>query len=262
MGKMDEINKPTKKLQAGLTLQKIEELNLKAQSSCLNRNTYPVKDETTTVLMGSVENKEILPRTITVFGFGLGTAHEFMERVHKYYTDDPNGPVLILVMSYGGMVDGLMGMIGTIKAYPTIEFRTLVSGTAMSCAAVLLSVGRPGKRYALAHSRIMVHKVSSGMWGNIDDLENEVEETKRLNAEFLEILAENTNFDVKTWEDALNGENGARELYIPAEEALKIGIVDEIVTDMTTVIPVAPFEDDPPDQLGESQDLEPEAEDE
>jgi len=256
------MDKPVKKTdekaksEKGFTLQRIDELNLRAQASYLGRNTTAVKNETTTVLMGSVENKEVLPRTITVYGFSLRTAHEFMERVHQYYTEDSEGPILILVMSYGGEVDGLMGIVGTIETYPTIEFRTLVSGTAMSCGAALLSAGTKGKRYTLPHARVMVHKVSAGMWGNVDDNVNEGKETVRINDELFGILAKNTKHSVEAWMKTLADLEGARELYLSAEDALEIGLVDEIVADMSSIIPVYPIEEVPPDQLGKNQDTD------
>ena len=236
------------------TIDKIEEMNLKSRASYLGNPTSKTSGDSRTIMVGTVENKEILPRTITVFGFSLGTAHEFMERVHRYYTEDPETPILILVMSYGGDVDGLMGMVGTIDTYPTMEFRTLVSGTSMSCGAALLSAGTKGKRYALPHARIMVHKVSSGNWGNTDDNTNEAKETARINDELFSILAKNSKHSAEAWMKTLTNLDGAREFYLSAEDALENGIIDFIVTDLTEVIPMAPMEENPPNEIGPSQE--------
>jgi ATP-dependent Clp protease protease subunit len=138
---------------------------------------------------------------------------------------DPSRPVVIYIDSYGGYVDALAKMIETLDEIPN-PVVTACMGKAMSCGAILLSHG--DVRFLGKHSRVMVHEVSSGTFGNVQDMKDDVKETVRLNSHFMGLLARNCGFKhYEEFREILKQQDG-RDLYLHGEEAIKFGIVDAI----------------------------------
>lgn len=144
------------------------------------------------------------------------------EQILKASKDNQKIPIIVYINSYGGSVDCLNLLIDTFDSVPN-EIITVCAGTAMSAGAVLLSCGN--KRYISKNSRVMIHKVSSMSWGNVDDIKNDTDETLRLNQQLLNVISKNTKKTVKQIEKLLKDK---RDLYLTAEEAVKFGIADEI----------------------------------
>ncbi|MBP3731060.1 MAG: ATP-dependent Clp protease proteolytic subunit, partial [Mailhella sp.] len=107
---------------------------------------------------------------------------------------------------------------------------TLCIGQAASMGAFLLAGGAKGLRYALPHSRIMIHQPSSGYQGQITDLDIHVREGQRLKKLLNGILAENTGSTVARITAATERDN-----FLSAEEALKFGIIDRILTSRSDI---------------------------
>lgn len=179
-----------------------------------------------------------MPRTIWVRDFYLGAAQAFIEDLWRFYDEDPAAPVLVMVASYGGPVDGLLPMIAAIEQAP-MEIRTCCIGAAMSAGAVLLSSGAKGQRYILKYSRVMIHEVSGFSFGNISDIENEVEEARRMNELVMGILAENCGVSLDDLISELRGEDGAREHYFDPAGAVAFGMADKVIesTELFSIVP-------------------------
>jgi len=162
---------------------------------------------------------------IWVTDFTFEAALKFRNAVQLQHYKDPSKPIAIYINSYGGYADALASMIETIEesSNPII---TICHGTAMSCGAILLSCG--DLRFCGKHSRVMVHEVSGGAYGDVHDVHNDAEETKRLNEYFLGLMAKNCGFksyaEFRKW---LKEQDG-RDRYMNAEQALKFGIIDAI----------------------------------
>jgi ATP-dependent Clp protease protease subunit len=201
----------------------------------------PRKDEgdlpETIVIQQAPQEPRGLPRTIWIRDFGFWAARDFVEDLNRMEREDPNQPVLVLIDSYGGYVHDLLVMVAAMKT-SKLEIRTCAVGVAMSCGAILLSCGTKGKRYAMPYSTVMIHEVSSIAFGSMADLENEVEETKRLNEILFTILAENCGLSLAELMETLRGDNGRREHYFSPEDAVAFGIVDEVVTDFSAILPM------------------------
>src|SRR5690606_10612626 len=135
---------------------------------------------------------------------------------------EPEEPIVVYIDSYGGYVDSLASMVETLDSVNN-KVITVCVGKAMSCGAILLSCG--DERYVAPSSRVMVHEVSAGAWGNVNDIEVSVEETKRLNSFWMSRLAENCGMKLADLK-RLFGEK--RDIYMTAKEALKFGIADKI----------------------------------
>jgi ATP-dependent Clp protease protease subunit len=98
-------------------------------------------------------------------------------------------------------------------------------GQAASMAAVLLAAGKKGKRSALPHARIMIHQPMGGSQGQASDIEIYAKEIVRMRAELTDILATHTGQSKKK---ILSDSD--RNFFMSAEEALKYGIIDEVIT--------------------------------
>lgn len=164
---------------------------------------------------------------IWVTKFDEESAQKFRAAVMDQAKSDPTKPIVIYIDSYGGYVDALAKMIETLDEVPN-PIVTACMGKAMSCGAMLLSHG--DVRFLGRHSRVMVHEVSSGTFGNVQDMKDDVKETIRLNEYFMGLLAKNCGF--KNYEElrSVIKEQDGRERYIFGDDAIKFGIVDAIGT--------------------------------
>jgi len=171
----------------------------------------------------------IIPKSqeIWVTKFDEEHAQKFRSAVMDQAKSDPTKPIVIYIDSYGGYVDALAKMIETLDEVPN-PIVTACMGKAMSCGAMLLSHG--DVRFLGRHSRVMVHEVSSGTFGNVQDMKDDVKETIRLNEYFMGLLAKNCGF--KNYEElrAVIKEQDGRERYLFGDDAIKFGIVDAIGT--------------------------------
>ena len=166
-------------------------------------------------------------KEIWVTKFDEEHAQKFRDQVLEVAAMGPTKPVVVYIDSYGGYVDALAKMIETLDEIPN-PVVTACMGKAMSCGATLLSHG--DVRFLGRHSRIMIHEVSSGTIGNVQDMKDDVKETVRLNEYFMGLLAKNCGF--KNYEElrSVIKEQDGRERYLFGEDAMKFGIVDAIGT--------------------------------
>lgn len=164
-------------------------------------------------------------KEIWVTKFDEEHAQKFRQQVLDAASGDPSRPIVIYIDSYGGYVDALAKMIETLDEIPN-PIVTCCMGKAMSCGAMLLSHG--DVRFLGKHSRVMVHEVSSGTIGNVQDMKDDVKETVRLNEYFMGLLAKNCGFANYEELRAVIKEQDGRERYLVGNEALAFGIVDAI----------------------------------
>jgi ATP-dependent Clp protease protease subunit len=165
---------------------------------------------------------------IVVNDFDEEAAKKFRSQVFKRASLDENLPIVIYIDSYGGYIDSLNSMLDTMEQVPN-QMVTVCTGKAMSCGAVLLAAG--DFRFCGRNSRVMVHQGSSGTGGPIEALQNDVDESKRINKQLMNIIAERcgktlTQFKKEMKERLHREDDEARDLYLPPQEALEIGIVD------------------------------------
>lgn len=162
---------------------------------------------------------------IWVTKFDEDHAQKFRQQVLESSKIDPNKPVVIYIDSYGGHVDALAKMVETLDEIPN-PVVTVCMGKAMSCGAILLSHG--DVRFLGAHSRVMVHEVSSGTFGDVHDMHVDVKETVRLNEHFMGLLAHNCGFKNYAELRSVIKDQDGRDRYLFGEDAIKFGIVDVI----------------------------------
>tara|TARA_B100000945_G_C20398735_1_gene606181 strand:+ start:1365 stop:1943 length:579 start_codon:yes stop_codon:yes gene_type:complete len=137
--------------------------------------------------------------------------------------DNPEKEIYMYINSPGGVVTAGFGILDTMN-YIKPDVCTICMGQAASMAAVLLSAGKKGKRSALENSRVMIHQPLGGVQGQATDIEIHTKEILYLKSKLNKILSKNTGNTVKTIEKDTNRDN-----FLAAEDALKYGLIDEIV---------------------------------
>jgi len=147
--------------------------------------------------------------------------------------DDPKKDVNVYVNSPGGYITSGLAIYDTMQ-FMSYEINTYCLGMAASMGALLLMAGTKGKRYALPHSRIMVHQPSGGMTGTAADLELQAREILELKRICSTIIAEKTGQSIEKITEELE-----RDFYMNPEEAVKYGIIDKIATKTPEAAPVA-----------------------
>ena len=139
-------------------------------------------------------------------------------------SENPKKPVSFYINSPGGVVTSGMAMYDTMQ-YIKPEVSTLCIGQAASMGSLLLASGQAGKRFSLPNSRIMIHQPSGGARGQATDIEIHAREILRLRERLNEIYVHHTGQKLADVEKAMERDN-----FMSAEEALKFGLIDEVVT--------------------------------
>ncbi len=137
--------------------------------------------------------------------------------------DDPDKDIFLYINSPGGSVSAGLAIYDTIR-YLKCEVCTICVGMAASMGAFLLAAGAKGKRKALPNSEIMIHQPSGGAYGQASDVKIHAEHIVKTRMKLNEILSERTGQPLDVIEDATERDN-----FLSAEEALKFGLIDEIV---------------------------------
>jgi ATP-dependent Clp protease, protease subunit len=139
-------------------------------------------------------------------------------------SEDPEKDISLYINSPGGVVNSGLAIYDTMQ-YLRAPVSTICIGMAASMAAVLLSAGAPGKRYALPNSRIMIHQGSGGFRGNAPDAVIQMREWEFLVKRNTEILAKHTG---QPYEKVTQDTN--RDLFMSPDEAKAYGIIDAVYT--------------------------------
>ena len=108
----------------------------------------------------------------------------------------------------------------------TCDVSTLGLGKVFSAGVPILASGTKGKRNIAKNCRVMIHNVSSGVAGTLDTMENEIHEIRWIEDSYINCLVENTKLTEKKLRKMLNSK---KEVYISAEQAIKLGIADNLV---------------------------------
>ena len=137
-------------------------------------------------------------------------------------SEDPEKEIFLYINSPGGVITSGLAIYDTMR-YVRAPVSTICTGIAMSMGAVLLAAGAPGRRFALPHSRIMIHQGSGGFRGNTPDVFIQVKEMEQLVRTTQEILAAHTGQPMdKVVKDT------DRDLFLSPEQAVEYGIIDEV----------------------------------
>jgi ATP-dependent Clp protease protease subunit len=138
--------------------------------------------------------------------------------------ENPKKEISMYINSPGGVVTSGMAIYDTMQ-FIRPPVATLCVGQAASMGSLLLCAGEPGMRYALPHSRIMVHQPSGGFQGQASDIERHAREILAIRQRLNEVYSKHTGQPVQVIADALERDN-----FMTAEAAKDFGIIDEVLT--------------------------------
>jgi ATP-dependent Clp protease protease subunit len=136
---------------------------------------------------------------------------------------DPGKDISIYLNSPGGSVSAGLGIYDTMQ-YISSDVSTICTGMAASMASVLLVAGTEGKRFALPHSRVMIHQPMGGAQGQASDMEITVNEIKKLKKELYDIIAKHSHQPYEKIEA-----DSDRDYWMTAEEAKAYGMIDAVL---------------------------------
>jgi ATP-dependent Clp protease protease subunit len=138
-------------------------------------------------------------------------------------SDEPEQDIYLYVNSPGGHVSAGLGIYDTMQ-YIKPDVQTICMGQAASMGALLLAAGAKGKRFALPHSRIMIHQPSGGFQGQHSDIEIQAKEISKVREVLDGILADHCGQDVqKVHSDT------ERDRFMTGEEAKAYGLIDNVI---------------------------------
>jgi ATP-dependent Clp protease, protease subunit len=139
-------------------------------------------------------------------------------------SEDPDKDINLYLNSPGGVTTSGLAIYDTMQ-YIKPDITTICMGQAASMGALLLAAGAKGKRYALPHSRIMIHQPLGGMQGQATDIDIHAKEILKTRDTLNNILAKHSGQDIKKIR-----KDTERDFFMSSEEAKEYGIVDKIIT--------------------------------
>ncbi len=140
-------------------------------------------------------------------------------------SQDQNKDIVMYINSPGGNVTAGMAIFDTMNHVKS-DIVTVCVGLAASMGAFLLAAGTKGKRFALPHSRIMIHQPSGGVQGQASDIEIRARETIRIKRKLNQILSDATGQPLEKIE-----RDAERDYYLSASDAVDYGLVDRVIED-------------------------------
>jgi len=138
-------------------------------------------------------------------------------------SEDPDKDIHLYINSPGGIVTSGLAIYDTMQ-YIRPKVSTLCMGQAASIAALLLAAGEKGKRFALPHSRILIHQPMGGFQGQASDVDIQAREILRLREELNRIMVGHTHQSLERIQTDTD-----RDFYMSGEQAKEYGIIDEVV---------------------------------
>ncbi len=140
-------------------------------------------------------------------------------------SENPNKDIHLYINSPGGVVSSGLSIYDTMQ-FINCDVSTICVGQAASMGALLLAGGAKGKRFALPHSRVMVHQPSAGYQGQVTDIHIHAQEVLELKRRLNEIMSKHTGQSVEQIEQDLERDN-----FMSAAAALEYGLIDTVLAE-------------------------------
>ena len=141
--------------------------------------------------------------------------------------EDAWKPIKLLISTQGGSAHEMFSIYDTMTLVrKDCDIETIGMGKVMSAGVMLLAAGTKGKRKIGANCRVMIHPVAGGAMGDLQDIENDIQEIKWLQKQYIRCLSNETNLTEKKIRAIMKKKVN---YYFSAEEAIKMGIADEIL---------------------------------
>ena len=171
--------------------------------------------------------------------FAVGPVDDYMANVIVAQllfleSENPDKDISLYINSPGGVVTAGMAIYDTMQ-FIKPDVSTICLGQAASMGAVLLAGGAAGKRYALPHSRVMIHQPLGGAEGQATEMEIRVREILKIRERLNEVLARHSGQDV----DRIKVDTD-RDNFMSADEAKAYGLIDKVLSARGQIVPDAP----------------------
>ena len=178
-------------------------------------------------LYGEIEEKKVAE---VIAGLITLASEEVEEPVDP---DKPDGekrtvvdPIELYISTPGGNADDMLSLYDMMRVTKEIcEIHTIGIGKVMSAGVLILASGTKGQRRIGKNCRVMIHSVIGGSAGSFHSLENEMQEIRHVQETYIKLLAQETNMTVPQLKRMINKKVN---VYLSAEEAVKLGIADEV----------------------------------
>ena len=154
-----------------------------------------------------------------------GMANTIIAQLLFLESEDPEKDINLYINSPGGSVTAGLAIYDTMQ-YIRPAVTTICMGQATSMGALLLAAGAKGKRYALPHSRIMIHQPLGGAQGQATDIDIQAREILKIRELLNQILVKHTGQPPEKIR-----QDTERDFFMDAQEAVKYGIVDKVITE-------------------------------
>jgi ATP-dependent Clp protease protease subunit len=171
----------------------------------------------------------LLKNRIIIIGSDINdsVANSVIAQMLYLEQDDPDAEISLYINSLGGAIPSGLAIYDTMQ-FIRPDVSTWCMGMAASMAALLLAGGTAGKRYALPHSTMLIHQPIGGTYGQATDIRIRADEIMRIREELNNILAKHTGQPLSKIQ-----EDTERDFYMTADQAMKYGLIDEVVSDRT-----------------------------
>ena len=188
---------------------------------------------TTPTLLDDELTRRLMLQRIVVLGEALdeGNGNRLMHQLLLLSAEDKRTDISLWINSPGGSVSAMLAIHDVMRLIPN-DVSTLAMGMAASAGQFLLSAGTPGKRYALPHSRILLHQGSAGIGGTAMDIEIQAQDLRHTRDTVIALIASHTGQSVETIE-----RDSRRDRWFSAPDARDYGFVDRVVTTLDDVTP-------------------------
>lgn len=153
-----------------------------------------------------------------------GMANTIIAQMLFLESEDPDKDIFLYINSPGGVTTAGLAIYDTMQ-YIKPDVATICMGQTTSMAALLLAAGAKDKRYALPHSRVMIHQPLGGMQGQATDIDIHAKEILKVRETLNQILAKHTGQDIQKIR-----EDTERDFFMSSEEAKNYGIIDKVIT--------------------------------
>ena len=187
-------------------------------------NPYILEERQLNVTQMDVFSRLMMDRIIFLGTQVTDQSSNIIEAQMLYlYSVDPDNDISLYINSPGGSVYAGLGIYDTMQ-YISSDVSTICTGMAASMAAVLLVAGEAGKRFALPHSRVMIHQPMGGIQGQASDIEITAREILRLKEELYKIISSHSGQSFEKVEA-----DSDRDYWMIAAEAKEYGMIDKIL---------------------------------
>lgn len=185
---------------------------------------YILEERQLNVTQMDVFSRLLMNRIIWVAGTVNDSMSTVVQAQLMFLDSINNDDITMHIDSPGGSVKSGLSMVAVMD-YINSDISTINTGMAASMGSILLSAGNKGKRHSLAFSKVMIHQVSAGTSGTIQDMRINIEEAEKYNEVLFGLLGKYTNKNPEEIKKIAD-----RDYWMTPEEAVEFGIIDSVIT--------------------------------